>query len=404
MSRKMRDLYLLIMYLLSVAGSMYIIIASRDGMWTSLVFIICWLFSFTIRNLLLYNMDSGSKYAAITYLLETAILMGLWVINGVPLINLLLCITLADCFIALGLGSGTALLIVILFGNVVSYIILHSVNAKGIMDILINQTPVLILTSLVSNLVGRVLKASVLLEASVKDVEEREVKLKAAYHELSQAYKGLEEMATLRERNRIAREIHDTVGHTLTTVIVEMEAGKMLASRDEAASREKYEMAQAQAVKALNEMRDSVRMLSEEPDHKDLKQKIIGIVDDTSKHTGVVVRCILEIPDGMKTSYDDIILRALNELTANGIRHGRSTAFFLKLQLKCNIMHFLFQDNGIGCENITLGFGLRNMKKGIEAAEGSINFRSEKDEGFETEIELPLRRMGNEQNQSITCG
>jgi signal transduction histidine kinase len=107
---------------------------------------------------------------------------------------------------------------------------------------------------------------------------------------------------------------------------------------------------------------------------------------------------MLEIPDGMKTSHDDIILRALSELAANGIRHGRSTAFFLKLQLENDIMQILFQDNGIGCQNITPGFGLRNMKKGIEDAGGSINFRSEKDEGFETEIELPLRRLENVQN------
>lgn len=327
---------------------------------------------------------------ALTYIAELVILIGIRAIGGVTYINLILCITLADCFIAWGLGYGAVLLVITLFSNIASYIFINSVGAKEILQLLIKETPILIITALVSYLVGRVLKGSNLLESTIRAVEEREVKLRAAYHELSQAYKNLEEMATLKERNRIAREIHDTVGHTLTTVIVEMEAGKMLSAIDDKTSREKYEMAQTQAVKALNEMRASVRMLAEENYDKDLKQKINDILDDTSKHTGVIIKSILDVPEGMNTSYDELILRALSELTANGIRHGKSTAFFLKLQLKKDTIHILFQDNGTGCEGITFGFGLKNMKKGIEGAGGNITFRTEKDEGFETEIELPL--------------
>lgn len=390
MNRKIRDLYLLLMYLLAAVGIILVVVTSIDTMWISLLFTTLWLFSFTVRNLLLYNIDVNKKYVYITYMIEIIIALALVFLGNSESISLILCITLGDCFIEYGIGYGVILLSTILLGKVIVHALISPISQKEIIQIIYNTAPILMLTALIAYLVGKLLKSSTLLENSVKDVEEREVKLRGAYHELHIAYKSLENMATLKERNRIAREIHDTVGHTLTTVIVEMEAGKMLSTKDETQSREKYEMAQTQAVKALNEMRASVRMLTEEGHEKDLMEKVTEIIEDTSKHTEIVIRSLIEIPVGTRSPYDDLILRALSELIANGIRHGRSTAFFYKLQLSEKRIHFLFQDNGVGCENIIYGFGLRNMKKGIEAVGGKIAFRTEVGEGFETEIELSL--------------
>lgn len=398
MSKRIRDLYLLTMYLLSFAGVAFLVFSRMDGVWPNLFFAAFWLFSFTIRNLFLYNTDSYAKLGLLTYIADIVCLMiaGI-VVKGVPA-ALLFCITLADCFITWGLGYGAVCLLLILAADTVKSGTAGQLNLRDILIVIYHEMPILLVTGLIAYLVGRVLKSSVLLEDSIKEVEEREVKLRAAYYELNQAYKSLEEMATLKERNRIAREIHDTVGHTLTNVIVELEAGKMTAEKDPKASKGKYDMAHDQAVKALNEMRYSVRMLADKENTLDLRLSLESVLEGTKVHSGMAIKYMIDLPSGFKSSVDDMIIRALKEGISNGIRHGGATAIFFRLYIQNDSMHFLLQDNGSGAESLILGFGLRNMKDGIESAGGSIAFATECGEGFEIEINMPLVPAGRYNN------
>lgn len=394
MREHIKDLYLLMMYLLAVVCIIFLVVTGVEAIWVTLFFTVCWLLSFSIRNLLLYNTDSYRKWAFATYLMEIGLMFWLGQKGAGGAVRLLLCITLADCCIIWGMGYGVACQLLILLSICLQQVFPAQMTARGMLLTVFKEIPLLFVVTLVSYLVGRVFKSSVLLENSMKDVQEREAKLSVAYHQLSQAYKRLEEMATLKERNRIAREIHDTVGHTLTTVIIEMEAGKLLAEKEPLHSKKKYEMAHQQAVKALNEMRKSVRMLREEEYAKDLKQAVEEVLDETSRHADVTVRYTVELPEGVKTQHDDLLVRALKEGISNGIRHGKGTAFLFKLYSKEEKLHFLLQDNGIGCDKVIYGFGLDSMKRGVEQVGGSIVFSTALGEGFDIEIVLPVKKRG----------
>ncbi len=379
------------MYIISLVGIIIVVITGINSLWIYLLFSVGWLLSFTIRNLLIYNTDSYTKLAFLTYFIEFLLLMWLGKIGAGESIKLLLLISFADCCIVWGLTYGAAFYVAIILGYItIMNGMLSSQTVKGMLLIIIKESPTLLLTGVISYLIGKILKGNLLLENSIKEREDREVKLRAAYHDLNLAYENLEEISTLKERNRIAREIHDTVGHTLTTVIVEMEAGKMLSDKEPNKAKEKYSMAHAQAVKALDEMRYSVRMLA---DHKilvNLKQAVIDTIEESCRHADVIIKYEIELPDNMNTKFDELIVRALKEGISNSIRHGKSTAFFFKLNFEENKLYFLLQDNGIGRENIVPGFGLSNMKQSIEQARGKITFRTESEEGFEIEIVLPL--------------
>ncbi|MDP4091771.1 MAG: histidine kinase [Bacillota bacterium] len=392
MSSRIREVYLIVLYILGFAGIAILIATGLESIWISIIFSLGWLLSFTIRNLLIYNTDNYRKFGLLTYLFETVILICIGKAGAGGAIKLLLLITYSDCFIVWGLVYGVFFFLIILLGLIIiSKDITFSSIFKDLLMVILKESPVLLLTGIVSYLIGKVFRINFLLENSVNDIGEREVKLTAAYEDLNAAFKSLEEITILKERNRIAREIHDTVGHTLTNVIVEMEAAKLNSDKQPELAKKSYEMAQSQVVKALNEMRHSVRMLSEDKTKGDLIQLVTDIIEDTCKHTGVSIKYEIEAMRGIRTRFDDLVVRALKEGISNSIRHGASNVFLFKLVINEDRLYFLLQDNGTGCTEFSPGFGLSNMRKGIEQSGGNIMFRTEPDEGFEIEFILPLK-------------
>lgn len=393
MNTKVREIYLVIMYILILAAGINLISKNLEYIWLSIIMIVLWLLCFSVRNLLLYNTSKWSRFITITYLVEIGIMLTTGKLWGGDGVKLFLLITLIDCCIKWG-KYAIIYLVLILIGDV---LFLHGnfseLNPKLMLTLLIKESPVVILTATISYLSGKVFEGNFLLEKSIKDIEEREVRLQLAYQDLNRAYEGLEEMVTLKERNRIAREIHDTVGHTLTTVIVEMEAGRMLADKEPVAAKNRFEMAQSQAVKALDEMRYSVRMLSDKSHQQDLRKIVEEILVTTINHTGVKIKYEIDVPDCTEDRLNQLLARALKEGISNSIRHGKSTVFFVKLWKDDDQLKMLIQDNGTGCLHIEKGFGLASMQQGIEQAGGKVDFSSEPQEGFEISISLPLKEQ-----------
>lgn len=390
MSARIKELYLITMYMLGLAGIALLVFTRISSLWICIFFSLIWLFSFTIRNLFIYNTDRYIKLAFVTYIIELVLLIFVGGMGAGESIKLLLLISFADCCIVWGIAYGLYYYLIIISCYILFISGIHRDQiVKDILTVTLRESPVFLLTGIISYLIGKVIKGNQVLEVSIKEREEREVRLRAAYHELNLAYQRLEEVSKVEERNRIARQIHDTVGHTLTTVIVELEAGKLLAAKDPGKSAVKFDMARQQAIKALDEMRYSVKMLSDNTGEKSLKQLVIEVIEQTAKHTGTVIKYEIELPEGINL-LGELVVRTLKECISNSLRHGRSTAFFFKLQLKDNKLYFLLQDNGIGCRSFTPGFGLGSMKEGIEKNGGRINFRTEPEEGFEVEFELPV--------------
>lgn len=391
-TNRIKDLYLITMYILAFVAVVLLLTADFDMLWIYLLISTLWVFSFTSRNLYIYNTDKYIRWVPITYIAEIMLLFILTIMGGGVGTKILLYITLIDCYIVWGTGWGLAGIVIYFLFHIGQYIQGGQLDLKGLFLVIGTESPVFFLVSLIAFLVERVLKNTRLVELSVKDLGERELRLKLAYEELSKAYRSLEEMSVIKERNRIAREIHDTVGHTITTVIVEMEAGRMLVDKNPELAMEKYNMAQQQALKSLEELRRSVRMLAEEKQNVSLRQALLGIISETETHTGITIKSIIDVPDNIGKEYAPIVVRALKEGISNGIRHGKATAYFFKFTKESTSLVFQLQDNGKGCSIVKQGFGLQNMNKVICSLGGSVEFHSEPGEGFEIKITLPLEK------------
>ena len=195
--------------------------------------------------------------------------------------------------------------------------------------------------------------------------------------QLEQAYKEISRTAVYEERNRIAKDIHDNAGHSMTTVIMQTEAAKLLIDSDPEEAKNRIISANIQAKNALEQMRESVHLLAGKTDMHSLKGEIEEIIAQTIDGTELKIRCNIEDAelDGEKSRF---ICNSVKECLVNGIRHGRATAFFVEMRKEFSSITLRISDNGSGAEGeIKEGFGLRGIREKAEKLGGRCSFSSE---------------------------
>lgn len=226
-----------------------------------------------------------------------------------------------------------------------------------------------------------------------EQVEERTRSLERSICETSAA---LADASVYEERNRIAHEIHDIVGHTLTSTLLQIEAGKRLIHRDTEGAIERLKEAQDLVRHSLNEIRGSIHMLKKDK-YVDLASMLNQLIRDTERNMGVKIHAACyDVPE-LPTVYKKTIYHALQEGLTNGIRHGESKEFHFSLELVGSTLQFRLEDCGIGSSHIVMGFGLKAMKDRVEQTGGSLSIDSRRNQGCLLRIELPYPtlRMGD---------
>ncbi|MCD8040117.1 MAG: histidine kinase [Clostridia bacterium] len=221
------------------------------------------------------------------------------------------------------------------------------------------------------------------LQESLKAEEESKKELKEAYDKLAVA-------AVYEERNRIAKDIHDNAGHSITAVIMQTEAAKLLIDSDPDEAKNRIISANMQAKNALDQMRTSVHLLAGRRTSDSLSNEIAEIVAQTIDGTDIKIRSDLEdVPlDGEKMRF---ILNSVKECLANGIRHGGATAFYIEAKRSGGDISVIVSDNGSGAQgDITEGFGLGGMREKTASYGGSMTVSSYSGEGFEVKIQIPI--------------
>ena len=211
---------------------------------------------------------------------------------------------------------------------------------------------------------------------------------------LQEAYKNLQEVTVLEERQRIAKDIHDTAGHSITTIIMQTEAAKLVIDSDPEDAKRKIAAANLQARSALEELRESVHLLSGASEQLTLREALMNIIHESTDGTGIVIRA--DIDDiTLCSAKHRFLCNTLKEGISNGLRHGNATAFYFELKKKGDRIAFLLSDNGRGVDGAKLkkGFGLRGMTARVESLGGEVSFESEPDEGFEIHISLPADNL-----------
>ncbi len=391
MRDKIKDKIIFIQYL-ALAITLAVMIVrniERSRFWLMILLTAFFLFSFSIRNLFLYSFDKYGKLCRLMVLADIVTIFVITCLDAGGSSIVLYYVLISDASISFSAAAGFFTAILAYFG----YLINVMTNNKS-------GTALEFTTAMLKGLVPfmaiyaflyvvkYIMKQNETIDAMLKKLTEKTLEQDLTLQELREAYEKQEDITILKERNKIAREIHDTLGHTLTTVLVETEAGKILVGRDKSKAMEKFELAQEQLRKGLDDLRLSVRILDKGDELVDFKTSLETLIKDTEKHTGVIIKHEISLAKELDKALKKALYRALQEGITNGIKHGGSTAFVFKLHEAENGIEFLLQDNGKGCSAVIPGFGLRAMQERLKELGGSVDFESEPDEGFTLKIDI----------------
>ena len=357
-----------------------------------------WYFALIASILLLVNyavkhyVSLRYKWKACLYAIDFVLLLAETYFVGDQYISIMYVLFLSDFYFGGAQLRGAFVYTICSFAAYILCIYLAGdfpVGASDVVSFILTQLLLFIVVFLLVNMLVAVAKRNEKIQQSLKEITEREEKLR-------EAYKSLEEVTILEERNRIAKRIHDTTGHSITTIIMQTEAAKLIIDKDPEEAKRVIASANLQAQSALKEMRESVRLISGEEVRFDLIAEIERAIEQTTENTGIVVRTRIDESVQVDVKTARFLYQALKEGLHNGIRHGGSTAFFFELSATGNALNFLLSDNGKGAENFAPQFGLKKMREEAEELGGSATFRTEKGEGFEIEICLPYIKAGTE--------
>ncbi|WP_010097324.1 sensor histidine kinase [Ornithinibacillus scapharcae] len=225
-------------------------------------------------------------------------------------------------------------------------------------------------------------------------VQERTKELERAHHQLVESMQegaiAAVEIAALEERNRIAQEIHDIVGHTLTTTIVQIEAGKRLLEKQPSQAKERMETSQLLIRKGLDEIRSSVRLLKDAEWNYNLTNALKQIMKESTEYGGVNFECHIDVPPELTIIQKNFIYMALKEGITNGIKHGDCKSFYFTLREEHDQIVFQLKNDGKPFSQDQLGFGLSTMKKRVESLKGTLTIRSEAEWNYVIEIKFPM--------------
>lgn len=192
------------------------------------------------------------------------------------------------------------------------------------------------------------------------------------------------------ERKRLARELHDTIGHALAGMAVGVDACITMIDKNPQLAKAQLKVISKAIRKGMKDVRNSLNKMR--PDFLQqyrLKEAIEKMKEEISDVTDLKINLNYQIDEtGFETKIEDILFRVIQESITNSIRHGLATVVDIDIYKENNLLCLKIKDNGKGCKAINYGFGLKQMVERVSQIRGDINFYSEN--GFTTEIKIPL--------------
>lgn len=211
---------------------------------------------------------------------------------------------------------------------------------------------------------------------------------------LEQYANQIEQLTLLEERNRMARELHDTVGHTFTSVIMGMDAVSYLIEAAPDKAKEKLDVLRTVTRNGLEEVRRSIHQMVPKEGDMLLSQQLTRLANEFALHTGTQIRFTtvgeeFDIPKQTKLS----LIRCLQESLTNAKRHGRATSVEIKLNYVDEGVGIRIEDDGVGTEELKVGFGINAMQERIFALQGTLQVSSAVGQGTVVECFIPAKRL-----------
>jgi signal transduction histidine kinase len=225
--------------------------------------------------------------------------------------------------------------------------------------------------------------------AAHAETERLATELREANRQLREYAAQAEELATAEERNRLAREIHDGLGHYLTGINMQIQAGRAMLDHDRGVALDALDKAQALAQEGLTEVRRSVAALRASPlDNQSLPQAIEALVNEC-RAAGIATG--FTIAGGARDLPPQIELalyRAAQEGMTNMRKYAQTSSAEVALDYQDRI-RLTVSDTGVGTDDPSGGYGLVGIRERVQMLGGTMRIETAPGEGFALEVEVP---------------
>ena len=197
-----------------------------------------------------------------------------------------------------------------------------------------------------------------------------------------------EKIAEDRERKRIAREIHDTLGHALTGISAGIDAVKVLVDIDTNRAKEQLNNVSVVVRDGIRDVRGSLnKMRPGALENNTLKEALIKIIREYEAISNLEIHLRYEWDNiDLDIAKEDIVFRVIQESITNSVRHGHAKTIWIEL-LEEESYVMTIRDDGVGFDELHYVYGLKKMQERLMIIGGSVRFENR--DGFYTHIEIP---------------
>lgn len=198
------------------------------------------------------------------------------------------------------------------------------------------------------------------------------------------------EMLLMEERLRLAEDLHDIIGYTLTTAIVQIDGIRRLMASDPELGVQKLDTLYNHIRYGLSDVRNILQSQQDDSFEIDLKEALYRLLDKTREATGAEIAASISGKLHRLTPYQKkIIYNTVQEGLTNGIRHGRSSRFALSLIVSESRVKLTLSNNGAPFDQSSPGIGLTAMHRRIASIGGKLQLSSSESEGCCLQASFP---------------
>lgn len=221
-----------------------------------------------------------------------------------------------------------------------------------------------------------------------RKVEKLNKELAISYNKLKEQSDEIKQLTITKERNRVAGEIHDNLGHSLIALNMNLDVADKIIDNDIDKAKKLIHKSQMLTKESMENLRKAVYALKEERP-TGLKESIKKIVENIESTGEIeVVLSIDEQSEELLPEYKEIIYSTIKEALTNSIKHGKSNKICVEVHTDSEKVELIISDNGIGCNSLVKGNGLIGIEDRVKCFGGEMLYNSMEKQGFKLYIIL----------------
>ena len=271
--------------------------------------------------------------------------------------------------------------------NADAYLDVYTSTTRGLLQVGINFLDII-------NLLFFILFLMIYIANEVKENERMTQELIMVHqvnHELENYAAVSEKIAEDKERKRLAREIHDTLGHALTGIAAGVDACIAMIDINPQATKKQLMVISKVVRQGIVDVRNSLNKLRPGAlEQHGFKGAIETMIEEFTSVSDLTISLDYRLDKvDFENTKEDILFRVIQESVTNAVRHGDATHIDISLYIEDNNLYLRIQDNGQGCEEIHYGFGLKQMTERLSMINGKVTYDGH--HGFLTIVTIPMQ-------------